>query len=354
MNARAAILVEMGRPRPYAASVPLEVDEIELDDPQDREVRVRIASVGLCHSDLSTVDGTLAKPLPLVIGQEAAGTDEAIGRGVTQVAPGDRVVFSFVPVCGRCTPCATGRPALCRRGNPANLAGTLLRGARRFRRGGERLYHHLGVSGFSERTVCAEESLVRVPEDTPLEIAALFGCAALTGIGAVIHTAGVRPGTTVVIFGAGGVGLMALLGAVVAGAAQIVVVDPIGSKRERARTLGATATIDPAAGDPAAQVREHLGGVGADYAFEAVGSVQALEQAYAATGIGGTTVAVGLPRAVCRNILDPLYSDIGIGSVDAPVSGFASGPATWTQDFALPMGSSPPSSDQRPADGCPY
>ena len=296
-TARAAILVRQGAPRPYEQSRPIEVVEVALDPPGYGEVQVAIASVGVCHSDLSTVDGTFVRPLPLAIGHEAAGTVEAIGPGVDGLAPGDKVVFSFVPMCGRCVACATGRPALCEPGNAANAAGTLLRGRRPIQRGSERAYTHLGVGGFAERTVCAQESLVRIPSDTPLEIAALFGCAALTGLGAVLNAAQVDAGTSVAIFGAGGVGLMTLLGARVANAAEIVVVDPVAEKRALARDLGATAVVDPNAGDAAEQVRDALGGRGAAYTFEAAGTVRALEAAFAATAAGGMTVAVGLPRA---------------------------------------------------------
>ncbi|HEX3464549.1 MAG TPA: zinc-binding dehydrogenase [Candidatus Elarobacter sp.] len=296
-TARAAILLRQGGPRPYAEDRPVEVAEVELDPLEYGEVQVAIGSAGVCHSDLSTVDGTFAqRPLPMVLGHEAAGTVEAIGPGVSRVRPGDKVVFSFVPMCGHCAECASGRPALCENGNRANTAGTLLRGARRMRRGGEPLYSQLGVGGFAQRTICAEESLVRIPADTPLEIAALFGCAALTGLGAVLNAANVEAGTSVAIFGAGGVGLMALLGALVAGATSIVVVDPVAEKRALAEELGATATVDSNAGDPAEQVRAALGKRGARYAFEAAGNVHALEAAYASTGSGGTTVAVGIPH----------------------------------------------------------
>ena len=296
MRARAAILLDDSRPRPYAHSRPVVVEEIELDPPGPGEAVVRIASVGLCHSDLSTVDGTFKRALPLVLGHEAAGVVEEVGSGVTTVQPGDKVVFSFIPSCGHCEWCSVGRPALCIPGRRSAFGGTLLSGARRFLRHGEAISHFLGVSGFAERTVCDAGSLVPVPGDTPLEIAALFGCAALTGIGAVLNTARVEPGASVAIFGAGGVGMMALLGARVAGASTIVVVDPVAAKREFALEMGATAVVDPALGDAGETVRE-IAGLGVQYAFETAGNVHALEAAYASTGVGGTTVAVGLPRA---------------------------------------------------------
>ncbi len=296
-SGRAAILVRQPSARPYADSRPVEVATVALDELQYGEVQVAIGSAGVCHSDLSTVDATFVRPTPLVLGHEAAGTVEAVGPGVSRVKPGDKVVFSFIPTCGHCAECASGRPALCIPGWRANMAGTLMRGAMRMRRDGEPLHMQLGVGGFAERTIVAEESLVRIPDDTPLEVAALFGCAALTGLGAVFNAANVEAGTSVAIFGAGGVGLMTLLGAVVAGATAIVVVDPVAEKRELAMELGATAVVAPSADGGVDDVRAALGGHGARYAFEAAGNVKALEAAFNATGGGGITVAVGLPRA---------------------------------------------------------
>ncbi|GAC1659089.1 MAG: zinc-dependent alcohol dehydrogenase family protein [Candidatus Elarobacter sp.] len=251
----------------------------------------------MCHSDLSHIDGSLRKPFPLVLGHEAAGVVEALGAGVEGLREGDHVVFAFVPACGRCVPCLTGHSARCANGQAANAKGELLRGGTRFRLRGGTAYHHLGVSAFCERVVCAQESVVRIPADTPLEIASVFGCAALTGLGAVFNVARVSPGTSVAVFGAGGVGLIALLGAIAAGATQTIVVDPIASKRELARDLGAAATIDPASEDVPARIAELVGAPGADYAIEAAGSAPALEAAIAATAPGGTAVAVGLSRA---------------------------------------------------------
>ena len=305
MKTRAVILSDFERPRPYAQSRPLTIEEIELDEPSYGEALVRIESAGVCHSDLSTIDGILTKPLPIVLGHEAAGVVERIGPGVMTVKPGDKVVFSFVPTCGRCVACTSGRPALCEPGNRANQAADLLRGERRFRRNGERIGHHLGVSGFAQYTVAAEESLVRVADDVPSEIAAIFGCAALTGLGAVIHAARVVPGTSVAIFGAGGVGLMALLGAQLVAATPIVVVDPVQKKRQKALELGANFAVDPAAGDPVKQIRELTDGKGVDFAFEVSGTTRAFEQAFNAVSSGGTMVAVGIPNRVERAEISP-------------------------------------------------
>ena len=296
MKTRGAVLREAPAAAPYAHSAPLAVEELELLPPQGGEVLVRVTTAGLCHSDLSHIDGTLRKPFPLVVGHEAAGIVEALGPGVTELREGDHVVFAFVPACGHCTPCLTGHSARCANGNAANMKGELLGGGTRFRLGGAPAYHHLGVSAFCERVVCAQESVVRIPADAPLEIASFFGCAALTGLGAVFNVARVTPGSSVAVFGAGGVGLMALLGALAAGATQTFVVDPVAAKRQLALELGATAAFDPSAGDVAAQIAGTLGTPGVEFAIEAAGSAPAFEAAIAATAAGGTAVAVGLSR----------------------------------------------------------
>jgi Zn-dependent alcohol dehydrogenase len=296
VKTRGAVLRATPAIAPYAQSKPLAVEELELLPPQNGEVLVRVTTAGLCHSDLSHIDGTLGKPMPLVLGHEAAGIVEALGPGVTELSEGDRVVFAFVPACGHCTACLTGHSARCANGNAANQNGELLGGGTRFRLGGSPAYHHLGVSAFCERVVCAQESVVRITADTPLEIASFFGCAALTGLGAVFNVARVTPGSSVAVFGAGGVGLMALLGALAAGATQTFVVDPIAAKRQLALGLGATAAFDPATGDVTARIAETLGTAGVEFAIEAAGSATAFEAAIAATAAGGTAVAVGLSR----------------------------------------------------------
>jgi len=294
MRTVAAVLYEMGHPRPYSTSRPLRLEQIEVLEPHAGEVLVEVQAAGLCHSDLSVIDGTRPRVMPMVLGHEEAGVVLRVGAGVTERQGGDRVVFSFVPACGRCRFCAVGRPALCERGNAANAAGCLLDGSRHFYRGSAALHHHLGVSAFSQFTVAAQESVVRVDPDVPPEVAALFGCAVLTGVGAVLNTGRVEPGTSVAIFGLGGVGLSALLGARAAGAHPVVAVDVREDKLARARQLGATHVVHAAEEDAAARVRELTQG-GAAYSFECAGSAEVLEQAYRATARGGTTVAVGLP-----------------------------------------------------------
>lgn len=295
MKTRAAVLYEMGATPPYSESLPFVIDEISLAGPGPGEVLVEIVSAGLCHSDLSVVDGSRPRPLPMVLGHEASGIVREAGAAVTEFARGDHVVFGWVPVCGRCLYCASGRGALCEPGVQANIDGTLLSGSRRFTDSeGIVCSHHLGVSGFSQFTVAAQESLVKIDSTLPLEKAALFGCAVVTGVGAVVNTARVEAGSSVAVFGLGGVGLSAVMGARAVGAYPIIAVDLIEEKLELAREVGATHTINAGQDDPVAAIKQ-LGKGGADYAFESVGSESVLIQAYLATQRGGTTVTIGLP-----------------------------------------------------------
>ncbi len=294
ITARAAVLRAMGAPRPYADSRPLTIETVTLDPPGPGEVRVAIKAAGLCHSDLSVVNGDRPRPMPMALGHEAAGVVEALGEGVTDLAVGDHVVMVFMPSCGDCGPCAGGRPALCEPGAAANSKGELLGGGRRLRADGEGLNHHLGCSAFAERAVVSRQSLVKVPQDLPFETAALFGCAVLTGVGAVFNTAQVRAGQSVVVVGLGGVGLASVLGALAAGASPVVAVDLSEDKLALARSLGATATVSAGDADAVDQVRTLTGG-GAEVAFEMAGSVRALEAAWRMTRRGGTTVTAGLP-----------------------------------------------------------
>ncbi len=293
MRVRAAVLRTIGLSPPYAQSRPLELVELELAPPGRGEVLVRIAAAGLCHSDLSVIDGSRPRPVPMALGHEAAGVVEALGEGVIDIAVGDHVVLVFVPSCGRCGPCAAGRPALCEPGAKANGAGTLISGERRLSFQAEPVFHHLGVSAFADHAVVARESCVKVDRELPLELAALFGCAVLTGVGAVINTAKVEPGASVAVVGLGGVGLSAVLGAKLAGARQIVAVDLSDDKLAFARKLGATDTVNAGAPDAVETVRALSGG-GVEVAFDMAGAVPALELAYAVTARGGTTVTAGL------------------------------------------------------------
>ncbi len=259
MKTQAAVLFEMGKPRPYRDSKPLEILEVDLEEPGPGEVLVEVKAAGLCHSDLSAIDGTRPWPLPIVLGHEAAGIVRVVGPGVRNLAEGDHVVFSFVPMCGNCRYCAAGRPHLCERGVQANREGRLLTGGRRFSLKGKPLNHHLGVAAFSQFTVAAQESLIPIPKDIPLEKAALFGCAIATGVGAVVNTAKVEEGASVAIFGLGGVGLATVMGAVLAGAHPIVAVDLLPHKVEMAKSLGASHGLVVGEGDVVEAVREITG-----------------------------------------------------------------------------------------------
>lgn len=294
MKIQAAVLDRMGCEPPYAVSRPLSIDTLELAPPGPGEVLVRIRAAGLCHSDLSTINGDRPRPTPMALGHEAAAVVEQCGPGVGDLAAGDHVVLVFVPSCGHCLPCAEGRPALCEPAAAANGAGTLLSGARRLARGGSPVHHHLGCSAFADHAVVSRRSLVKIVAELPFDEAALFGCAVLTGVGAVVNTARVTAGASVAVIGLGGVGLAALLGARAAGAARIVALDLAADKLELALSLGATEAIPAGEPDAAERVRALTGG-GVDYAFEFAGAVQAMELAWRVTRRGGTTVTAGLP-----------------------------------------------------------
>src|SRR5215813_5162419 len=295
MKTRAAVLYGMGVARPYAESSPFVIDEISLAEPGPGEVLVEIAAAGLCHSDLSVVDGSRPRPMPMVLGHEASGIVREVGPNVSDFAPGDHVVFSWIAACGGCSFCISGRGALCERGIKANVDGTLLNGARRFTDGQRRVCsHHLGISGFSNFTIAVQESLVKIDNDLPLDVAALFGCAVVTGVGAVVNTASVKAGSSIAVFGMGGVGLSVVMGGKAAGAYPIIAVDLVDDKLALARSVGATHAINAEHTDPVKAIKELASG-GAEYCFESVGSEKALIQAYDATARGGTTVTIGLP-----------------------------------------------------------
>jgi alcohol dehydrogenase len=310
MKTVASVLRAITDQRPYSRSMPLSVEEVELGAPRAGELLVRIEAAGVCHSDVSVVDGSRIRPLPMALGHEAAGVVEEVGPGVRDVKPGDHVVLTFVPSCGRCAECSSGRPALCTPAAAVNGAGTLLHGPSLLRdRTGAALHHHLGVSAFARHAVVARESAVVIDPTVPLPVAALFGCAVLTGVGAVLNTAAVRPGQSVAIFGLGGVGLASVLGAVVANAYPIFAIDPVPAKRALALELGATAALAPDEADAA--IRSATG-TGAEVGFEAAGVPAVLEAAFRATRRGGTTVAIGLPHP-SRQVTLPALAFAGEG-----------------------------------------
>lgn len=305
MKIRAAVLNASPVAAPYAQSRPLRIEELDLAPPGRDEVLVRIRAAGLCHSDLSVIDGNRPRPVPMVLGHEAAGEVVETGEGVDDLKPGDRVVMVFVPSCGHCAPCAEGRPALCEPGNAANGRGEMLGGGRRLSTHGQPVHHHIGVSAFAEHAVISRRSLVRIEADIPHEIAALFGCAVLTGVGAAVNTARIKAGETVAVVGLGGVGLSALLGAIACGASRVIAIDLAQDKLDLALALGATDAFKADTPDVIEAIRQATKG-GVDHGLEMAGSVKALDLAYQITRRGGTTTTAGLANPAHTLSLSPV------------------------------------------------
>ncbi|MCV7079418.1 alcohol dehydrogenase catalytic domain-containing protein [Mycobacterium szulgai] len=298
IHIRGAVLDRIGSPRPYARSKPISVVDLELDPPGSDEVLVRIEAAGVCHSDLSVVDGNRVRPVPMLLGHEAAGIVEVVGDGVNDLAVGQRVVLVFLPRCGHCTACATEGLTPCEPGSAANGAGTLLGGGIRLHHNGNRVFHHLGVSGFATHAVVNRASAVPVPDDVGPQVAALLGCAVLTGGGAVLNVGNPRPGQSVAVVGLGGVGMAAVLTALTYAGVRVVGVDRLPEKLAAARALGAHETYTP---EQAAE-----GGIKAAVVVEAVGHPAALQSAIGLTAPGGRTITVGLPPPDARITLSPL------------------------------------------------
>ena len=278
MAVRAAVLHELGKP--------LEVEEIDLEPTGPGLVRVDIAASGVCHSDLSCVNGKLPHPTPVVLGHEGAGVVVEVGEGVTKVAPGDHVILDWIPACGACSFCTRGETFLC--SNAVGATFTAPYGSLR----GQPLYRGLGTGTFAETTLTLENAMVKIDKSIPLEVATLVGCAVTTGVGAVVNTAKVPAGATVAVVGCGGVGLSVIMGAKHAGAERIIAIDLSAERRQIAGSLGATDLVD-GKDDVAAALAELTGGMGVDYAFEVVGVPATLELAFKLTRRGGTAVCVG-------------------------------------------------------------
>ena len=295
MHITAALLESSGdHARPYADNGPLKLATLTLDPPRAGELLVRIDAAGLCHSDLSVINGDRPRPMPMALGHEATGIVEALGSaGDPGFTVGDRVILAFLPSCGECLRCKAGEPFMCGVGAAANGEGRLLNGGRRLHDlCGNDVHHHLGVSAFASHVVVDRRSAVKVDADIPPHIAALFGCAVLTGAGAVVNSAAVRPGESVLVYGLGGVGLSALLAARASGAGVLVAVDPSAEKRAIAQDLGALAF----APDNTAGIAAGFPEGGADVVVETVGKAAVLKAAYAAARRGGRVVTVGLPN----------------------------------------------------------
>ena len=274
-----------------AVNEPLKLEEVQLRNPGHGEVLVRTVASGVCHSDLHFMEGLWPTPLPVVLGHEAAGVVEEVGEGVSYVKPGDAVVLSFVPFCGTCRDCVSGRPHLCT--NPAARLPAGPEAGPRLTRDGSPVNQFASVGSFAERMLVPEGGVVKAPEGMPLDKAALVGCSVMTGVGAVINTARVEPGATVAVIGTGGVGLNVIQGAVLAGASQIIAIDMLDNKLEYARTMGATDTVNASKDDPVQAVQSLVRG-GVDYAFEAIGNTKAASQAFDMVRRGGTAVVVGM------------------------------------------------------------
>jgi Zn-dependent alcohol dehydrogenase len=305
MKIRSAILRQSGLAKPYAESRPIELAEVDLTAPETDEVLVKIAAAGVCHSDLSAINGDRPRPLPVALGHEASGIVEEVGPGVTSVVPGDHVVMSFLPICGECAACADGRASLCGPGYAANAAGTLLSGRRHILCDGIPINHHSGVSAFSEYAVVSRKSVIKIDQDFDLVYAALFGCAVVTGVGAVMNTCRVRPGESVVVVGLGGVGLASILGAAAVSGEPIIAVDLIQAKLNLALELGATHAFLASDPDIVGKVKEVTRG-GAQHVLEMAGSAKAFDLAFKLTGRGGTTATAGLANVNSRFEISPL------------------------------------------------
>ncbi len=283
MRIKAAVL--------YEPNTPLVVETVDLDEPKDGEVLVRIAAAGVCYSDYHVMKGEWTMPMPMVLGHEAAGIVDKVGAGVTRVAVGDHVILNFRPNCGICRHCVVGRPVICT--GVETPRWFMFDGSARLHKGGRDIHHFSRTASFAEYAVVQESGAIPVRKDMPLNQASLVGCSVMTGVGAAINTAKVEPGSSVLVIGCGGVGLNVIQGAVLAGAERVIAVDTLQNKLSYAREFGATDTLIASDGDVVARVQQITDG-GVDYAFEAIGNPKTIRQAYEATGFGGTTVVVGM------------------------------------------------------------
>lgn len=322
MKTRAAVL--------HAPNTPFAIEELDLEPPRAGEALVRIAACGVCHSDWHIVTGATKHPLPAVLGHEGAGVVEAVGSGVTRVKPGDHVALNWAPNCGACFYCLNGRPSLCEAYTAPTWAGTMMDGTPRLSRNGKPVYHYCALASFSERAVVPQECCVPLPPAVPFPVAALIGCAVTTGVGAVLNTAKVPPGSSVAVFGAGGVGLSIVLGAALAGAARVIAIDRSEGKRALAKQFGATDAL--LAGPKAAQeIRDLTAGRGADYVFEAIGLPAVQEQCLDAARPGGTIVFSGIaPMGSSTNLPGAVLT-----RQEKTVMGSYYGTANTARDFPL-------------------
>lgn len=277
----------------YETNTPLKVEDLTLDDPQGNEILVKLVATGVCHSDLHFMQGAMPQPLPFVPGHEGAGIVEKVGPLVTTVQPGDHVILMVTISCGKCRYCLSGRPTLCVENLPIQMMAALPGGGIRLHKGEQAINHLFGIASFAERVVVHERSAVKIREDAPLDVVCLLGCGVSTGLGAAINATKAKPGESIAIFGCGGVGMSAVLGAKSIGA-KVIAIDMLDSKLEKAKDLGADYVINASEEDPEVRIQEILGG-GADYAIEVIGKVNVIAQAFNCIRPGGLLVIAGMP-----------------------------------------------------------
>ena len=313
----------------YEYNTPLVIEEVELDPPREGEVLVRMAASGVCHSDYHTVQGIHGWPLPSILGHEGAGIVEEVGAGVRNVAPGDHVMMSWLPSCGHCRFCISGRQSLCE-DMAWSDAGTMMDGTTRFHIGDRPVYHY-ETSSFAERSVIPAQTAIPVDPSLPLTALALVGCAVTTGVGAVLNTARVRPGDSVAVVGCGGVGLNVVQGARIAGAGAIVAIDREPHKLDLARELGATHGVNATEGGVVERVREIVGRSGVDHSFEAIGRPATIELAIQLVGRGGQAILIGMAPPDAR----PAFDALGLTMEERSIRGCWYGSCRQQLDFPL-------------------
>jgi len=280
----------------YETNAPLKVEDVTLDDPQENEILVKLEATGVCHSDLHFMQGDMPMPVPIVPGHEGAGIVEKVGPCVTTVQPGDHVILMVAITCGKCSLCLSGKPTLCVENLPIQMMATLPGGGLRLHKGEQAINHLFGLACFAEKVVVHERSAVKIREDAPLDVVCLLGCGTSTGIGAAINSTKAKPGDSIAIFGCGGVGMSAVMGAKLVGA-KVIAIDTLDSKLEKAKELGADYVINASQDDPQVKIPEILG-QGADYAIEFIGKVDVMAQALNCIRGGGLLVIAGMPALV--------------------------------------------------------
>jgi len=330
MRMKAAVLHEQGAAGPYRETRPFEIEHVELDGPGDGEILIEVRAAGLCHSDLSVVAGLRKRALPAVGGHEGAGIVREVGRGVNSLVPGDHVVMTTGAGCGHCSYCANLRPVLCEHAGVGRAQGVLANGARRLSLRGKPLFHYSGISSFAEFAVTTPQSVVKADPAVPLEVAAIFGCAVVTGVGAVFNAARVRPGQSVAVVGLGGVGLNAVMAAKIAGASEIIGIDINPAKFDLAKELGCTSTYVATDPELLTAVKDTTCG-GVDFAFEISGVREAMSTALAITRKGGEVICVGLGATTDRYD----YPHTVLVSEEKVIRGSIMGSAVSERDISL-------------------